>query len=122
MREYKPQTIFDLLNEETYNITSPAITDPLQALYWTAKMGNTRATIEYLKITNPAKWDSDSKEYKERIRKENELKLRPILIDFDNLDKFLNENELKEYNQLNNQVEQEKYLKLKWIEHHKQDL
>ena len=78
MGEYKPQTIFDLLNEQTYNITSPAITDPLQALYWTSKMGNVRATIEYLKITNPAKWDSDSEEYKERMRKDNEP--RPFII------------------------------------------
>lgn len=79
MGEYKPQTIFDLLNEQTYNITSPAITDPMTALYWTAKMGNVKATIEYLKITNPAKWDSDSEEYKERIKQDNQS--RPFIID-----------------------------------------
>lgn len=97
MGEYKPQTIFDLLNEETYNITSPAITDPLQALYWTSKMGNVRATIEYLKITNPAKWDSDSEEYKERIRKDNDL--RPFVIDVDGEDYMTvcTKKQLKEY-------------------------
>lgn len=79
MREYKKTSIYDLLQEETYNITYPEITDPMQALFWTAKMGNTRACIEYLKINDPAKWDSDSKEYKERMKKENQP--RPFLFD-----------------------------------------
>lgn len=115
-------SIFDLLQKQTYNIFFDEIKDPEDALYWLAINGNFRAQKAYLEFKDPAHYDPKSKEYKERIRKENELRLRPILIDFDNLDKFLNENELKEYNQLNNQVEQEKYLKLKWIEHHKQDL
>ena len=79
MREYKKTSIYDLLQEDTYNITYPEITDPMQALFWTARMGNTRACIEYLKINDPAKWDSDSKEYKERMKKENQP--RPFIID-----------------------------------------
>ena len=81
MREYKKTSIYDLLQEETYNITYPEITDPMQALFWTAKMGNTRACIEYLKINDPAKWDSDSKEYEERMKKENQP--RPFIIEID---------------------------------------
>ena len=80
MREYKKTTIFDLLDEETYNITYPETTDPMQALFWTAKMGNVRAMIEYLKINDPAHYDPKSKEYKERMQ---ESQPRPFIIDVD---------------------------------------
>lgn len=96
MREYKKTSIYDLLQEETYNITYPEITDPMQALFWTAKMGNVRATIEYLKINDPAKWDSDSKEYKERMKKENQPRPFIIEIDGENYMTICTKNQLKE--------------------------
>lgn len=71
--------IYELLQEKTFNPFFDKIENPMDALYWTGLMGNVKAQIEYLKITNPAKWDSDSKEYKERIRKENQP--RPFIID-----------------------------------------
>lgn len=79
MGEYKPQTIFDLLQNKTFNPFFDKIENPMQALYWTGLMGNVKAQIEYLKINDPAKWDSDSKEYKERMKKENQP--RPFIID-----------------------------------------
>lgn len=78
MEEYKPQTIFDLLQEKTFNPFFDKIENPMDALFWTGLMGNVKAQIEYLKISNPAKWDSDSEEYKERMRKDNEP--RPFII------------------------------------------
>ncbi len=71
--------IYELLQEKTFNPFFDKIENPMQALYWTGLMGNVKAQIEYLKINDPAKWDSDSKEYKERIRKENQP--RPFIID-----------------------------------------
>ena len=71
--------IYELLQDKTFNPFFDKIENPMDALYWTGLMGNVKAQIEYLKITNPAKWNSDSKEYKERIRKENQP--RPFIID-----------------------------------------
>lgn len=62
--------IYELLQEKTFNPFFDKIENPMDALFWTAKNGNVKAQIEYLKITNPAKWDSDSREYKERKMKE----------------------------------------------------
>ena len=97
MEEYKKTTIFDLLQEKTYNPFFDKIENPMQALFWTAKMGNTRACIEYLKINDPAKWDSDSKEYKERIKQESQP--RPFIIDVDGKEYMTvcTKEQLKEY-------------------------
>lgn len=80
MREYKKTTIFDLLDEETYNITYPEITDPMQALFWSVKMGDFRAIKAYLEINDPAHYDPKSKEYKERMQGSEP---RPFIIDVD---------------------------------------
>ena len=73
--------IYELLQEKTFNPFFDKIENPMQALYWTGLMGNVKAQIEYLKINDPAKWDSDSKEYKERMKKENQP--RPFIIEID---------------------------------------
>lgn len=76
--------IYELLQEKTFNPFFDKIENPMDALFWTGLMGNVKAQIEYLKISNPAKWDSDSEEYKERIRKNNEP--RPFIIEIDGED------------------------------------
>lgn len=78
MREYKKETIFDLLQDKTYNIFFDEIQDPEEGLYWSAKNGDFMAIKAYLEINNPAEWDSKSKEYKERMRQNEPI---PILID-----------------------------------------
>ena len=97
MREYKKTTIFDLLDEETYNITSPEITDPMYALFWSAKMGDFRAIKAYLEINDPAHYDPKSKEYKERMQQESQP--RPFIIDVDGVEYMTvcTKKQLKEY-------------------------
>lgn len=106
---YKKTTIFDLINEPCLNPLFLEITNPLQALIIMSKMGDVRAQIAYLKVTNPAKWDDKSKEYKERMRKEE---ARPMFI---GINEVLTKEELNEYRELN-ENEQEEYLKTKWRE------
>ena len=95
MREYKKTTIFDLLDEETYNITSPEITDPMYALFWSAKMGDFRAMKAYLEINDPAHYDPKSKEYKERIRQESQP--RPFMVDNNQYMTICTKEQLKAY-------------------------
>ena len=70
---------FDLLQDKTYNPFDDEIKTPFDALFWSAKDGNFTAQKAYLEITNPAEWNPQSKEYKERISKENQP--RPFTID-----------------------------------------
>ena len=109
MQKFKKDTIFDLLNEPTYNIFFDEIQDPEEALYWQALRGNFTAQKFILQKTDPATWDDKSKEYKEKIAKKD---ARPVLIDINEL--FTKE-ELKEYKEMN-ESEQEEYLNLKWRE------
>ena len=109
MQKFKKDTIFDLLNEPTYNIFFDEIQDPEEALYWQALRGNFTAQKFILQKTDPATWDDKSKEYKEKIAKKD---ARPVLIDINEL--FTKE-ELKEYKEMN-ESELEEYLNLKWRE------
>lgn len=109
MQQFKKDTIFDLLNEPTYNIFFDKIQDPEEALYWSARRGDFTAQKFILQKTDPATWDDKSKEYKEKMAENTP---RPILIDINEL--FTKE-ELKEYNEMN-ESEQEEYLNLKWRE------
>ena len=72
-------TIFDLINEPVFNPLFTEITDPMQALFIMAMHGNFTAQKAYLEINDPAHYDPKSKEYKERMRKEEEA--RPFIID-----------------------------------------
>ena len=65
-------SIFDLLQKQTYNIFFDEIKDPEDALYWLAINGNFRAQKAYLEFKDPAHYDPKSKEYKERIKQDNQ--------------------------------------------------
>ena len=90
MNNFKKTTIFDLINEPVFNPLFTEITDPMQALFIMAIHGNFRAQKAYLEINDPAHYDPKSKEYKERMRKEEEKP--PVLSNF--LYELLNKDEL----------------------------
>lgn len=78
MEEYKKTTIFDLLQEKTYNPFFDEFKSPMDAILWSIKNGNFQVMKAYLETTDPTHYDPKSKKYKERIQGN---KPRPFIID-----------------------------------------
>lgn len=61
-------SIFDLLQEKTYNPFFDEFKSPMDAVLWSIKNGNFQVMKAYLETTDPAHYDPKSKEYKERMQ------------------------------------------------------